>query len=63
MVARGTMNSSDIGFAIRHLFPQLPGDSKVHLKSHIGQCDWTFPQVDNVWWVAKLCGPELPGGL
>jgi hypothetical protein len=62
-VARGAINSSGIGFAIRHLFPQLPGDSKVHPKLHIGQCDWTFPQVNVVWWVAKLCGPELPWGF
>jgi hypothetical protein len=35
-VARGTVNTSGIGLTIRCLFPQLPGDSKVRPKSHIG---------------------------
>ena len=62
-VARGTVKTSGIGLAIRCLFPQLPGDSKVHPKSHIGQYDQTFPQVNRVWRIAKLRGPELPWGL
>jgi hypothetical protein len=34
-VARGAVNTSGIGLAVRCLFPQLPGDSKVHPKSYI----------------------------
>ena len=63
MVAGGTVNVPGIDLTVRCLFPQLPGDSEVHPKSHIGQDDWAFPQIDGVWRVAELHGPELPGGL
>jgi hypothetical protein len=62
-VARGAVDTSGIDLAIRCLFPQLPGDPEVRPKLHIRQCDRTFPQVDGVWWIPKLRGPELPWGL
>jgi hypothetical protein len=63
MVTRGTVDSSVIDLAIRHLLPQLLGDFKVCLELYIWQHDQTFPQVNGVWWVAKLCGLELPWRL
>jgi hypothetical protein len=62
-VTGGTVDAPGIDLTVGCLLPQLPGDSEVRPKSHIGQCDQAFPQIDRVWRVAELRGPELPGGL
>jgi hypothetical protein len=62
-VTGGTVDVPGVDLAVGRLLPQLPRDSEVCPKPHVGQSDRAFPQIDRIWRVAELRGPELPGGL
>jgi hypothetical protein len=63
MMAGGTVDMSGMDLTIRCLLFQLLGDSYVCSKLHIGQWDGALTQVNCVWWIVKLQGPELPWGF